>query len=230
MCSTFGFIYSVAKWIIFIVFLIYCVNFWLRTKSYLTDDAEIAAIATKYAHTGQGVEFAYNKIKTELRKRFPGHILSEEDEQWMFMNAGGWMGSMCILHASLTEYILFFGTAVDTSGNSGRYWANISDTIITGSFRQWKEGHLSSKVFSPGETVFHAWGEVTAVQWKAGTWMVEYGRGFIPSTLGFALADTFFSTTDFVTLFYTLRVYSKALLMEAGSSVEDFRLYLKNIL
>lgn len=37
----------------------------------------------------------------------------------MFVNAGGWMGSMCLLHASLTEYLLLFGTAVDTGGHSG---------------------------------------------------------------------------------------------------------------
>ena len=29
------------------------------------------------------------------------------------------MGSFYLLHASLTEYVLFFGTAVDTSGHSG---------------------------------------------------------------------------------------------------------------
>ena len=66
-----------------------------------------------------------------------------------------------------------------------------------------------------GDTVFHAWGEATSVNFKAGTWMVEYGRGFIPSTLGFALADTFFSTQDFVNLYYILRIYTKALLLEA---------------
>ena len=66
-----------------------------------------------------------------------------------------------------------------------------------------------------GDTVFHAWGEATSVNFKAGTWMVEYGRGFIPSTLGFALADTFFSTLDFVNLYYILRIYTKALLLEA---------------
>lgn len=68
-----------------------------------------------------------------------------------------------------------------------------------------------------GDTIVHQSGEATAVQWSAGTWMVEYGRGFIPSTLMFALADTIFSTQDFGTLFCTLRVYAKALLLEASA-------------
>lgn len=67
-----------------------------------------------------------------------------------------------------------------------------------------------------GATVKHVSGEVTAVHFKAGTWAVEYGRGFIPSTLGFALSDTIFSTQDFLTLFYILRVYAKAMAMEVG--------------
>ncbi|KAL3861752.1 hypothetical protein ACJMK2_007775 [Sinanodonta woodiana] len=142
----------------------------------------------------------------------------------------GMDGSICILHASLTEYVLFFGTGINTSGNSGRYWANISDTILTGSFRQWKEGELKSTVFGPGETVYHYWGEVSAVEWTAQTWMVEYGRGFIPSTLGFALADTIFSTQDFVTLFYILRVYSKALLLEAGTALTDVKAFFRESL
>ncbi|KAJ7425597.1 Sigma non-opioid intracellular receptor 1 [Willisornis vidua] len=199
-------------------------------------------------------ELAFSKIIVELRKKHPGHILPDEDLQWVFVNAGGWMGSMCLLHASLTEYVLLFGTAVDTGGHSGhgagivtptmllhghiwasalslaetrsasavyppagRYWADISDTVISGTFRQWKEGTTRSEIYYPGDTIVHQAGEATSVQWSAGTWMVEYGRGFIPSTLAFALADTLFSTQDFVTLFYTLRVYAKGLLLEANA-------------
>lgn len=72
-----------------------------------------------------------------------------------------------------------------------------------------------------GDTLDHGVGEATSVQWSSGTWMVEYGRGFIPSTLGFALADTLFSTQDFVTMFYTAHVYAKALLLEAGTLLAD---------
>ncbi|KFR17079.1 Sigma non-opioid intracellular receptor 1, partial [Opisthocomus hoazin] len=147
-------------------------------------------------------ELAFSKIIVELRKKHPGHILPDEDLQWVFVNAGGWMGSMCLLHASLTEYVLLFGTAVDTGGHSGRYWVDISDTVISGTFRQWKEGTTRSEIYYPGDTIVHQAGEATSVQWSAGTWMVEYGRGFIPSTLAFALADTVFSTQDFVTLLY----------------------------
>eukprot|EP00064_Thunnus_orientalis_P010681 superscaffoldBa00001473_g10707 len=81
--------------------------------------------------------------------------------------------------------------------------------------RQWKEGTTKSELYYPGDTIIHSVGEATSVQWTAGTWMVEYGRGFIPSTLGFALADTLFSTQDFLTMFYTVQVYVKGLLLEA---------------
>lgn len=96
----------------------------------------------------------------------------------------------------------------------GRYWAEISDTIISGTFHQWREGTTKSEVFYPGETVVHGPGEATAVEWGPNTWMVEYGRGVIPSTLAFALADTIFSTQDFLTLFYTLRAYARGLRLE----------------
>ena len=71
---------------------------------------------------GKGVDpkVAYQRIHADLKKQFPEHILDAEDLEWMFINAGGWMAAMCPLHGSMTEYILFFGTAMDTSGHSGK--------------------------------------------------------------------------------------------------------------
>ncbi|XP_006795652.1 sigma non-opioid intracellular receptor 1 [Neolamprologus brichardi] len=201
------------------VLTVLLLRYWLSSKQYVFNREDVAKLAKQYA--GQDHEQAFSKVVVELRKRYPGHILPDEDLQWVFVNAGGWMGSMCVLHASLTEYLILFGTAVDTGGHSGRYWAEISDTIISGTFRQWKEGTTKSEIYYPGDTIVHAVGEATSVQWSAGTWMVEYGRGFIPSTLGFALADTFFSTQDFLTMYYTFNAYMKGLLLEAGTLLTE---------
>ncbi|XP_053304735.1 sigma non-opioid intracellular receptor 1 [Spea bombifrons] len=203
--------------------LVHLLQAWLSNKSYEFSREEIAMLAKEYS--GLDYEVAFSKMITELRRKHPGHILPDEDLQWVFVNAGGWMGSMCLLHASLTEYVLLFGTAVDTSGHSGRYWAEISDTILSGTFRQWKEGTTKSEIFYPGDTIVHAAGEATSVQWSAGTWMVEYGRGFIPSTLGFALSDTFFGTQDFLTFFYTIRVYARGLLLEANTYLTELGVF-----
>ncbi|XP_040977520.1 uncharacterized protein LOC121233006 isoform X7 [Aquila chrysaetos chrysaetos] len=121
---------------------------WLTSKRYEFTPAEIAQLARH--HAGLDHELAFSKIIVELRKKHPGHILPDEDLQWMFVNAGRWMGSMCLLHASLTEYVLLFGTAVDTGGHSGRYWADISNTVISGTFQQWKEGTTRSEIYYPG--------------------------------------------------------------------------------
>ncbi|XP_010897372.1 sigma non-opioid intracellular receptor 1 [Esox lucius] len=201
------------------VLIVLYLRHWMANKQYVFTKEDVAILAKQYA--GQDHDQAFSKVVVELRKKYPGHILPDEDLQWVFVNAGGWMGSMCLLHASLTEYVLLFGTAVDTGGHSGRYWAEISDTIITGTFRQWKEGSTHSEMYYPGDTIVHGVGEATSVQWSSGTWMVEYGRGFIPSTLAFAMADTLFSTQDFITMFYTVRVYVKGMLLEANTLLTE---------
>ena len=98
--------------------------------------------------------------------------------------------------------------------NVGRYWANISDTVISGKFVQWPEGTTRAKVFGPGDTVLHNVGESAAVQWTAPFWAVEYGHGFIPSAIGFALADSIFSTQDIYVIYRTFRIYVISLVRE----------------
>lgn len=71
-----------------------------------------------------------SNITASLAEMFPNEIWPNND--FVFINAGGWMGSYKMLYASTTEYILLFGTALDTSGHSGRYWADIHDFVLTG--------------------------------------------------------------------------------------------------
>jgi len=213
---------SALTYIVLIVFAIFGIQYWLKSKSYIFDAEDIAKIAKRHVGNDESLHAKYSKIALELERKYPGHILPEEVRDWLFVNCGGWMGSVYVLHASLTEYVIFFGTAIDTSGNSGRYWANISDTILTGSFRQMKEGNFESQMYYPGETVYHGWGEVAGVQWTAGTWMVEYGRGFVPSTLGFALCDSIFSTMDFVQVFKIFRMYARCLIQETLLQLFEF--------
>ena len=98
--------------------------------------------------------------------------------------------------------------------NAGRYWANISDTLVSGEYIYWPEGTTETITYVTGDTVHHYSGETAAMKWVAPFWAVEYGRGFIPSTMGFALSDTIFGTQDFVILYKTLRIYAIALAQE----------------
>ena len=75
---------------------------------------------------GPDYEEGFRRVHAELERQYPGHILPKNDLQWIFMNAGGWMGAMCLLHASITEYVLFFGTALDTSGHSGETFCSLT--------------------------------------------------------------------------------------------------------
>ena len=50
----------------------------------------------------------------------------------MFNKAGGVMGVMTLLHTSITEYIIIFGTDIGSEGFSGRFLANDYFILLEG--------------------------------------------------------------------------------------------------
>jgi len=61
----------------------------------------------------------FDEVAKGLEAKYKTHIVPKSDRQWLFVNAGGWMASFYLMHASLTEYVYFMGTAMHTSGHAG---------------------------------------------------------------------------------------------------------------
>jgi C-8 sterol isomerase len=78
------------------------------------DPAVLQSIArTAVARNGTADEVVADVVSA-LQQRYPKHIVQTPlaDMEWLFNNAGGAMGSMVVLHASLSEYVIIFGTAL----------------------------------------------------------------------------------------------------------------------
>src|SRR5687767_15035443 len=98
---------------------------------------------------GQPMPQMVEQIRRDLGERYPGHILERSD--WIFNNAGGAMGQMLVLHASITEYVIVFGSPIGTEGHSGRFYAEDFFMILQGEQWAYSEGELERHVYKPGD-------------------------------------------------------------------------------
>ncbi|ETI23803.1 hypothetical protein G647_05609 [Cladophialophora carrionii CBS 160.54] len=190
----------------------------IKSRWYIFDHTELQKLVDEslrlYPNSTAGV--VHNIVST-LREihgpalvgvdPFPGADPSKHDispispypEQWMFNNAGGAMGSMYIIHASITEYLIIFGTALGTEGHSGRHTADDYFMILEGEQWAYPAHSLALERYPKGSMHHLPRGQVKQYKMHRGAWALELAQGWIPPMLPFGLADTVFSTLDFLT-------------------------------
>jgi C-8 sterol isomerase len=179
--------------------------------SYLFDPATLQALACP--HIGQDPEAIFAAVIEELARAYPGHIETRQD--WVYSLAGGAVGIMTIMHGSLSEYLILFGTPIGTSGFSGRYWMDVYDILLSGEMWTYTEKQFHQRIVTrPGEMALLRRGEVKGFRLAEGSWVLEYGRGVVPASLPFALSDALISCLDWWTILKTLWLYGRLVVRE----------------
>ncbi|KLU91361.1 C-8 sterol isomerase [Magnaporthiopsis poae ATCC 64411] len=171
-------------------------------------DLSTRAIAAHGNDTKSIVDYIVTELKGQPRTA--AHV--NLDQEWVFNNAGGAMGAMYIIHASITEYLIIFGTAIGTEGHTGRHTADDYFHILTGEQWAYVPGEYKAEVYPAGSVHHLVRGEAKQYKMPEGCFALEYARGWIPPMLFFGYADALSSTLDFPTLWRTTVVTGREML------------------
>lgn len=85
------------------------------------------------------------------------------------------MGAMFIMHASITEYLIFYGTPLGSEGHSGVHLADDYFTILQGVEKRFLPGELEATEYHPGDMNWLPRG--TGSQYTLNGWALELAQG-----------------------------------------------------
>lgn len=189
------------------------------SQFYIFDHVKVADISrTAVERYGNETERVFDYILDELKKdpkiapTLNVHSYKQPSE-WVFNNAGGAMGAMYIIHASITEYLIFFGTPIGTEGHTGRHTADDYFNILYGEQRAFRAGSLTPEVYPAGTVHYHPRGAAKQYMMpESGCWALELAQGWIPPMLPFGFADVLSSTLDVISFANTVVITAREML------------------
>lgn len=146
-----------------------------RESFYVFDPDVLHKVARETALMNLTIHEKVSRITHELHKIYPDHI--DTHEEWIFNVAGGAMGQMTLLHCSITEYLIIFGTAIGTEGFSGIHPSDDYFTIIQGEQHSYYAGELEARIFKPGDLNLMPRGRSTGYRMPVPT----YALGTLPN-------------------------------------------------
>jgi C-8 sterol isomerase len=179
---------------------------------YIFDPQVLHDVAKRAVFAGGSLRDKVALLRAELAALYPEHVRLEDE--WVFNIAGGALGQMTLLHASITEYVIVFGSPIGTEGYSGRFFADDYFVILEGEQWAYGEGDEDKKVFRPGDLHHLPRGEARGYRMPDRCFALEYARGLIPTMLPFGFADSFTSTVDPAPVVKTMRLYTRAVVGE----------------